>query len=170
MNYAAFQARPIFEVGHPLEQMDANIDRERNARESSIRVLLVEDVPDNQRDACRLLFRWGIKPAVAANGLKAVELCQEQVFDVILMDIAMPVMDGLEATRLIRSDELAHPGRRYCPIVAYTSGGSLDDQRLWKKIGVDAVLNKPTNPDQMAACLRQWCGTAFDGAMLSVTY
>jgi CheY-like chemotaxis protein len=113
--------------------MDAKVDRERNSNASSIRVLLVEDIPDNQRDACKLLFQWGIVPAVAANGLKAVKLCQDQVFDVILMDIAMPVMDGLEATRLIRSDELAHPERRHCPIVAYTSGGTVDDQRLWKK-------------------------------------
>lgn len=131
-----------------------------------LRVLLVEDRQDQQEDALKLLFQWGITPAIASNGVKAVKLCREQAFDVILMDIAMPIMDGLEATMLIRRDELACTEPRHCPIIAYTSGGTTDDKMLWGKIGVDDVLIKPTQPEQMAACLTRWCGSRLRASRL----
>ena len=132
--------------------------RARHSDATTLRVLLAEDITDNQIRACELLFRWGIIPVIADNGLRAVKMFQEQTFDIILMDISMPVMDGLEATMQIRSEELEHPDRPRCPIVAYTSGGTANDRALWRKIGIDAVLNKPSQPEQMEACLHQWCG------------
>lgn len=125
---------------------------------AALRVLLVEDCQEHQRDACKLLCRWGIKPAVVSNGVRAVKLYREQEFDIVLMDIAMPIMDGLEATMLIRRDEFKCPVHRHCPIIAYTSGWTMDDKMLWQKIGIDDVLIKPTQPEQMAACLTRWCG------------
>ena len=131
---------------------------------STIRVLLVEDIPDNQINACKLLLRWGIIPVIAINGLMAVKIFKKKRFDIILMDISMPVMDGLEATLQIRREELSHPDHPRCPIVAYTSGGTPDHCGLWRKIGIDAVLNKPSQPEQMEACFRQWCGKSFDAS------
>ncbi len=144
------QWSPAFsgDQAHSAQQSDA----------TTMRVLLAEDIRDNQIRACELLSRWGIIPVIAGNGLRAVKIFQEQMFDLILMDISMPVMDGLEATMQIRRKELAHPDRPRCPIVAYTSGGTANDRALWQKIGMDAVLNKPSQPEQMEACLRQWCG------------
>jgi CheY-like chemotaxis protein len=131
---------------------------------TAMRVLLVEDMRDNQITACKLLFRLGIIPVIAENGLMAVKMFQEQMFDCILMDISMPVMDGLEATQKIRREELSQPDRPRCPIVAYTSGGTADHRELWREIGIDAVLNKPSQLEQMEACLRQWCGQIIDAS------
>src|SRR5450830_458140 len=98
MTYAASQSPSPVETSAPSPRITDDVDGAPPLSASSLRVLLVEDLPDNQRDACNMLNSWGIVPDVASNGAKAVRLCQRQTFDLILMDINMPVMDGLEAT------------------------------------------------------------------------
>lgn len=167
MNYAAFPTPSPIESSVPSNRITDDVDAARRLSASSLRVLLVEDLPEYQREACNLLISWGIVPDVASNGAKAVRFCQRQTFDLILMDINMPVMDGLEATMHIRNEERLNPERPHCPIVAYTSGGTAYDIQLWEEIGIDAVLHKPTSLEKMAACLRQWCHPAFDGSALA---
>ena len=71
----------------------------------SLRVLLVDDCPMQQLLACALLSRWGVMPQIACDGFEAVLLVGEQDFDIVLMDVEMPVMDGLKATARIRQNE-----------------------------------------------------------------
>lgn len=95
--------------------------------------------------------------------MRAVNIVSKQEFDAILMDISMPVMDGLEATAHIRQFERLHPSRRRQAIIAYTSGGTCDDREFWRKIGIDAILEKPCDIQTLEACLIRWC-TNFDKA------
>lgn len=129
---------------------------EARANLSSIRVLLVEDILVNQINTRQLLSHWGINLVIASDGWKAVKLCREQEFDIILMDVSMPVMDGLEATMLIRRDELLQPEHPMCPIVAYTSGWSDADRKTWQKVGINDNLHKPATVENMGACLLKW--------------
>jgi CheY-like chemotaxis protein len=96
---------------------------------------------------------------VAGDGAQALALASERPFDLIMMDIAMPVMDGMEATLRIRQLETAHPERRRTPIVAYTSGKLLADRTLQVRVGFDEAISKPCSAEQMEACLRRWCPT-----------
>jgi signal transduction histidine kinase/ActR/RegA family two-component response regulator len=106
----------------------------------SLRVLLAEDNPVNQRVAVLLLGRLGIRPDLAANGREAVELVHLHDYDIILMDVQMPVMDGIQATLRVRS-ELA---REEQPIVvALTAGAMSSDREAAFNAGVDAYLTKP---------------------------
>jgi CheY-like chemotaxis protein len=103
-----------------------------------------------------LLSHWGMVATTARNGAEALALASERQFDIIVMDIAMPVMDGLEATRRIRQLEIEHPERPHTPIVAYTTGWLLADTALLARVGFDEAINKPSDADQLKACLRRW--------------
>lgn len=121
-----------------------------------LQVLVVDDSPLNLQDTGDLLSQWGIVPATACNGEEALTLASERQFDIILMDVAMPVMDGLEATRRIRQLEIEQPERPHTPIVAYTTGWLLADAVLLARVGFDEAIKKPCGADQMRACLRRW--------------
>jgi CheY-like chemotaxis protein len=123
----------------------------------ALQVLLVDDSPANLHDGRELLAQWGIVPTMAGDGAQALALASERQFDIIMMDISMPVMDGMEATLRIRQLETAHPERRRTPIVAYTSGKLLKDKTLQVRVGFDEAISKPCGADLMAACLRRWC-------------
>jgi len=122
-----------------------------------LRVLVVDDEPMNLQDAVDLLSHWGIVPAIAHNGAEALALAGNQHFDLILMDITMPVMSGLEATQEIRQIEIDHPERQRTPIVAYTSGTLLRDIALQARVGFDEAIKKPGSVIQIEACLRRLC-------------
>ena len=116
------------------------------------RVLLVEDSIQNQRVALAIL---GPEPEVviAANGREACDRLAEGDFDVILMDVEMPVMDGLEATAEIRAREAAS-GRR-TPIVAMTAHFHADDRRLCLAAGMDGYVSKPVRRDELLGAIGQ---------------
>ncbi len=105
----------------------------------SMRVLLVEDHPVNQRLATQLLVRWGHRVTLADNGERALTLLAAERFDLILMDMMMPVLDGLEATRRYRATE---PGPR-TPIVAMTAKAMQGDRDRCLAAGMDDYLSKP---------------------------
>jgi PAS domain S-box-containing protein len=106
----------------------------------AIQVLLVEDHPVNQLLACTLLKKWGYEVGVANNGQEAVDLFSRQAWDVVLMDMLMPVMGGLEATRLIRSSE---PEGKRTPIIAMTANAMESDRQACHDAGMDAHVSKP---------------------------
>lgn len=119
------------------------------------RLLLAEDVELNRDIIRTVLERDGHKVIVVENGREALELVQREAFDLILMDVHMPVMDGLDATRAIR----ALPGSAATtPIVALTANVMASEQEKCRKVGMDAVLMKPMEWEQVRAAIRLYGG------------
>jgi PAS domain S-box-containing protein len=113
----------------------------------SLRVLLAEDNPVNQALATRILEKLGHKVKVANNGKEAVERAQAEEFDIILMDVQMPEMDGLEAAGAIRAAE-AGTGR-HIPIVAITAHAMKGDRERCFNAGMDGYLSKPIRIEEL---------------------
>ncbi len=119
------------------------------------RVLLAEDNPTNQFVLLKLLRDLGVKVDLAENGRDAVELLQRRPYDLVLMDVQMPEMDGLAATQAIR--EL--PERGQTPIVALTANAFTDDRERCLKAGMDGFLPKPIDPRLLREALERWLGS-----------
>ena len=117
------------------------------------RVLVADDSAVNREVIIEALSRCDIEPDVVTDGQAAVDAAQQAPYDMVLMDCSMPVLDGFDATRAIRSSET---GDRHVPIVALTAhiaGGPVD---MWKTSGMDDCLTKPFTLKALAACLEQW--------------
>ena len=116
------------------------------------RVLLVEDDPVMQKVTSHTLLRLGYRPTVVSNGAQGVMAARGKPYDVILMDIMMPVMDGLDATRKIREDSGPHPQPA---IVMLTANAMKNDRVAGMEAGADAYLTKPVEPRELAATIEQ---------------
>lgn len=120
----------------------------------SLRVLVVDDDDVNLLIASEMLSAWGITPLLAADGAEAAAFARERSLDLILMDLHMPVLDGLASARQIRAVEREFASKRV-PIVAYTSG-SLVETSL-QDSGIDGLLAKPCGMRELRGCLMRWC-------------
>ncbi|HEY0802761.1 MAG TPA: response regulator, partial [Steroidobacteraceae bacterium] len=120
-------------------------------------VLLVEDNFVNQKVAVRFLERLGCTVEVAGNGAEGVAACQQRDFDIVLMDLQMPVMDGMTATRKIREWETA--GR--IPIIALTANAMTGDRELCEAAGMDGYLTKPIEVERLRNILTKY-GLSLD--------
>jgi len=118
------------------------------------KVLLAEDNKINQIVASELLSLMKVELTVANNGVEAVEAVKKQDFDLILMDIQMPEMDGLTATQVIRS--LDKPGVDKIPILAMTANAMDTDYQKSLEIGMNDHLTKPIDPDKLRLALEKW--------------
>jgi two-component system, sensor histidine kinase and response regulator len=116
------------------------------------RVLLVEDNPVNQQVACAFLSMMGLQVETAENGREAVERVAKGGLDAVLMDMQMPEMDGLTATRLIRS----LPEHAHLPIIAMTAGAMETDVQDCLAAGMNAHVSKPIDPRQLVRTLMAW--------------
>ncbi len=134
-------------VGHSPKSHVATPTFESTGPGDAYRILLVEDSPVNQKLAVAILSRKGHDVVVANNGLEAVHAFKSQSFDVILMDIQMPEMDGLEATRAIRAAEKSNGHR--IPIVAMTAHALKGDRQRCLKAGMDEYLTKPIHAKRL---------------------
>lgn len=116
------------------------------------RVLVVEDNPVNRLVAERMLRRHGVEVASVEDGLAAVEQLTKPgpPFDLVLMDCQMPELDGLDATRRVRSWELSQPGAPHVPIVALTAGAFDEDRAIAREAGMDDFLTKPIDARLLA--------------------
>ncbi len=126
-----------------------------------LRLLIAEDNPVNQRVAELILARLGHVTAVAANGAEAVTAWQDGAFDAILMDVAMPVMSGLDATTAIRRLEAGASHR--IPIIALTANAMPGDRDLCFRSGMDGYLRKPIRTDELARVLEAISAAAEAG-------
>jgi PAS domain S-box-containing protein len=119
-------------------------------------ILLVEDNEINQEVATELLSNLGVTVTIANHGQEAVSLVEKGRFDLILMDMQMPVMNGLDATRAIRS----MPHGDQLPIVAMTANVFEEDRKHCIEAGMNDFLGKPVNPDMLRQCLAKHLGAA----------
>ena len=122
-------------------------------RQAGAAILLVEDNEVNRVLATTILARLGHQATVAEDGAEAVELCTRARFDLVLMDMQMPGMDGLQATVCIRA--LDSPMRRV-PVIALTANALQGDRERCLAAGMDDYLTKPFNAEQLAAMIDQW--------------
>jgi CheY-like chemotaxis protein/HPt (histidine-containing phosphotransfer) domain-containing protein len=111
------------------------------ADEASLDVLLAEDTLANEKVIVTILERRGHRVQVARNGQEAIELAREQIFDVVLMDIQMPIMDGFQATAALRARQVIGQGR--LPIIAMTAHAMRGDRERCLAAGMDAYIAKP---------------------------
>ncbi len=114
---------------------------------SSLHILLTEDNRVNQRVAMRILERAGHSVVIAGNGREALSALDGQGFDLVLMDVQMPEMDGFEATAAIRLKENGTPTRT--PIIALTAHAMKGDQERCLAAGMDDYLSKPIRPREL---------------------
>ena len=140
-------------VGGPQEQSKSAEEQSTSASEAiaPLRILLAEDNYVNQRLALRLLEKRGHTLTIAEDGRKAVALCQTQHFDLVLMDVQMPHMDGLEATAAIRSDG---NGNRQVPIIAMTAHAMKGDRERCLAAGMNGYVTKPIQPAMLDQAIR----------------
>lgn len=118
------------------------------------RILVAEDNLVNRKVVVRLLTKLGYDVLVAENGKEAVQLTRSEDFDLILMDCQMPEMDGFEATRQIRLDEMEKDHR--LPIIALTAGAIQGDREKCFAAGMDDFLTKPVDPALLTTSIRRW--------------
>jgi signal transduction histidine kinase/ActR/RegA family two-component response regulator len=140
---------------HTLDETAADVGRLREHPAARVvQALLVEDNPVNQRVVLRLLQKHGHAVTLASNGREALEALSGAEFDIVLMDVQMPVMTGLEATEAIR--ELERGSGRRVPIVAMTAHAMKGDKELCLASGMDGYLSKPVKPKDLLAALAKF--------------
>jgi PAS domain S-box-containing protein len=122
------------------------------ARFAGARVLLAEDNPVNREVAVAMLARAGLAVETAADGAEAVDRAAAAHYDLVLMDMQMPALSGIEATRRIR----ALPGWAQCPIVAMTANTFDEDRRACEAAGMNDFITKPMVPAEFYATLLRW--------------
>lgn len=150
----------LFENAPPTSRaIDTQLVTRHSLRESRrpLNILLVEDHPTNQKLALGLLGKWGHETTLALNGQEALNMLATRSFDLILMDMQMPVMGGVEATQRIRAREADCQLPR-TPIIAMTAAAMQDDREACLAAGMDDYLSKPIRVKELREKLLTICG------------
>ncbi|MFA6921363.1 MAG: response regulator [Gallionella sp.] len=133
-------------------RIGAQFNQEHIAQIRGARLLLVEDNKINQQVAQELLEGFGISVVIAENGEEAIALLAGEEFDGVLMDMQMPVMDGVTATREIRKN----PKHSQLPVIALTANVMVSEQNEFLDAGMNDHIGKPIDPDRLVATLARW--------------
>lgn len=149
-NTALLPSRPVESLGistpSPLQE-------EENIPPVQLHILVADDNEINRKLNTILLHQWGIAVGEAADGIAAVEACGRQHYDLILMDVHMPAMDGIEATRRIR---MLQEGGKATPIVALTANALSGDRERYLAAGMDDYLEKPLTEEALRKTIEKW--------------
>lgn len=139
--------------GKQLDLADSNKEAvfENQPEQKSLRILVAEDNPSNQKVLLTMLKRMGYRPDAVADGSEVIKAIERQSYDMILMDVRMPNMDGITATRVIR-ELLPVNGPKIVAITAYAMDG---DQEICLEAGMDDYISKPVNMVELEAILRR---------------
>ena len=140
-------ALPYYTVKPTMPEKNAGaVDGQPVHTKHSLRVLVAEDNPVNQVLTLKILTKMGHQPVICENGEEVVQFAQSQPFDLILMDIQMPLMGGIEATRLIRSTENV----KRIPIIALTAHAMTGEKEKYLAADMDGYVSKPINREALA--------------------
>ena len=120
-----------------------------------MRVLVADDILTNRTLTARILEKRGHHVKTVENGKAAIEQLEQEDFDIVLMDVHMPVMDGIEATRIIR-DRASLVRRHDVPIIAVSAGAGDDGEKLCMEAGMCGYLSKPLRADAFVAAVEQY--------------
>jgi signal transduction histidine kinase/CheY-like chemotaxis protein/ligand-binding sensor domain-containing protein len=166
-HFSAYLTKPVREAqlraclmmlaGRPRQDDGRGLVTRHTIREASrrLRVLLAEDNRTNQKVATIMLERLGHQVVVAASGVEAVDALRSNAYDLVLMDVQMPDMDGLEATRRIRAGESGE-ANLHVPIVAMTAHAMKGDRERCLESGMDAYLAKPIKPAELREVIERF--------------
>jgi CheY-like chemotaxis protein len=134
---------PMWNKYLPVDEINEMHETEKGTVMYSGKVLVAEDNPSNQKLIAILLQRMGLEVTLADDGLEAVEKCELQAFDVILMDMQMPNLNGYDATRQLRSQGVK------TPIIAVTANAMTGDEQKCMDVGCDGYLSKPIDRNKL---------------------
>jgi signal transduction histidine kinase/DNA-binding response OmpR family regulator len=152
----------------PAPRRDPTTATPAAATTKAARILVAEDNAVNQKVALRFIKGLGHSATLAVNGREALDLLREHPFDLVLMDMQMPVMDGLDATRAIRQAE-ATGGGSHIPIIAMTANALTGDRETCLAAGMDDYVAKPLTPEAVSAVLTRFLPPQ-DGSSTSPTH
>ena len=137
----------------------------RELRRTSMRILLAEDNITNQNVALGILKKLGLSADAVANGIEAIKALEQIPYDLVLMDVQMPEMDGMEATRQIREQEQTRDNPKstpQIPIIAMTAHAMSGDREKCLEVGMNDYVTKPIDPKALAEVLDKWLPEAKD--------
>jgi CheY-like chemotaxis protein/nitrogen-specific signal transduction histidine kinase len=129
----------------------------REKETKAVRILLAEDNPINQKVAVLILKKLGYEAHVVSNGKEAIEALEKSAYDLVLMDVQMPEMDGLTAAAMIRNSH-SHVKNHQIPILAMTSHICKDDRQRCEEHGMNGFLSKPIQPEALARVIEEVLG------------
>ncbi len=141
-------------VSYAIIHQGLNLDSSKELR--GTKILLVDDNEINQQVAQEILHQMGLHVDVAANGWQALEMLQADEYDLVLMDVQMPVMDGYEATQKIRSN----PRWTNLPVIAMTAHAMSEHREKSLQAGMNDQINKPVNPDELFEVISKYTKTS----------
>ena len=146
------------DTARPVEENPTPVPFEAHPDLIGARILVAEDNPINQSVVSRMLKALGCRIRLVENGQEALEALEKGEYDAVLMDCQMPVMDGLEATRLFRENERAAEERHRTPVIALTANAMKGDREQCLASGMDDFLSKPFRKMALGEVLEKWLG------------
>ncbi|MFN3331115.1 MAG: response regulator, partial [Caldilinea sp.] len=141
--------QPLYEPYKALHDNDIRQSEESRSESAALHILLAEDNVINQKVAVRLLEKHGFRVTVVANGMEALDALSRETCDLVLMDIQMPLMDGLEAVQHLRQREQTSGG--HIPVIAMTAHAMQGDRERCLEAGMDGYVSKPFKVDILLA-------------------
>jgi two-component system, sensor histidine kinase and response regulator len=124
-------------------------------QKQNVRILLVDDNVINQKIALKIVDKMGYRADVAQNGQEAIEALNQVAYNLVFMDCQMPILDGYEATRIIRNETSSTINPKV-PIVAMTAHAMKGAKEECMAAGMDDYISKPITPDTIAEMIRKW--------------